>query len=105
MVYDKKKRGAYRNKIKGKSTKAELGYQPLNEFRTNILEARKHPALIFAQVGKDYIFFMLTHKQFTNGKLNVELCKNPNPQDPVSFDQFQNVNTGILFPMSKEAGD
>ena len=79
MSGDKKKKGFYRKKKLG--TKKELGFMPLNEFRTNILEARKHPVFIFGQIGKEYIFFVITHKEITSGTRNIKLIKNPNPDD------------------------
>jgi len=83
---DKKKRGYYRNKLKGRQSKAEIGYMPLDEFRNNDKDSRRHPVYIFAQKGNDYLFFVVTHSEITSGTKNLRLAENPNSaDDKVSF--------------------
>ena len=51
-------------------------------FRVNrSKEASVHPAYVIRKKGDDYDYIGLTHSPFTDGKRNVRLRKNPNPND------------------------
>ena len=50
-----------------------------NEFRKN--KDTSHPAYIYAKVGNSYKYIGLTHSPMTDNVKNIELEKNPNPND------------------------
>lgn len=53
-----------------------------NEFRKkNTKDGRGHPTYIYARQGNDYFYLGLTHSKVTKGVKNIELEKNPNPND------------------------
>jgi len=50
-----------------------------NEFRTNNADPRGHPVYVFAQVGHDLIYFVITHSAKFDGVVPFRI--NPNPSD------------------------
>ena len=81
--FDKKKKGAYRKKIKGEKPRAKVGeIFPVKEIRYNNSEkGRGHPTVICKIEGGCFIGFGITHKPSTRGKKNILMHRNPNPAD------------------------
>ena len=74
-----------------KSPKKSGGEIKRSEFRTN--KKTGHPSYIYAKVGKRYKYIGITHSPITQGVRNIELEKNPNPQES---------ETSYLRPKTKE---
>jgi len=80
---DKKKRGAYRRKIKGERPKRAVESQFNGEFRYNNSKMiGGHPTFIFKKDETIFWCFVLTHSPRTRGKDNIVLTQSPNPEDP-----------------------
>jgi len=104
--FDKKKRGAYRQKIKGLDRTQTMKIKFRGEIRyNNSAEGRGHPCVVCYQSGKQFVVIGITHKHKTRGKDNIPMHKNPDPTDkepaymrPVlmreSRDKFSNIIPG-----------
>jgi len=53
--------------------------QPRDEFRK--YKKSGHPAYIFEKVGDEFRFLGITHSKIDKGTTNIELEKNPDPED------------------------
>ena len=49
--------------------------------RTNRKDGLNHPTYIYARIGNEYRYLGITHAKITKGVRNIQLEKNPNPQD------------------------
>ena len=63
---------------KNKSRKKKESVTIRDEFRRDIWDYRKHYGYVFARIGKDLVYFMITHKK---RKGYIKMHKNPDPSD------------------------
>lgn len=53
-----------------------------DEFRkNNSKQGKGHPAYIYVQKGKEFIYVGITHAEITDGMKNIPLDHNPDPKD------------------------
>ncbi len=71
----------------------------ISEFRFN--RRRKHPTYVFKKRGNKYHSITITHADFTRKKKNIELYKNPNPNDKRKAYLIPKVNVDEISVFDK----